>query len=628
MDVASVLSPQLRRLLSYARPYIFRLLFGVAMLAIVAFTEGLIALMVKPAVDQVLKPGISGNSVPLVTLPWSGRVLYLNSLLPASIHNVGTIFALSFLLIGAIRSLSEYFGNTQIQYVGHAAVTDLRNAVYSRVILQPIGFFQTHSTGRLISAAINDVERTRVALSEYLADLFQKSFTFLAFVFVLLLLNWKMALGAAVLLPLVLLPVNKFGRKIRRSAENSQTRLADLSQILQETTSGNRIVKAFNMEEFEIHRFAEVARRLLKEFMRWVRAAAITSPLMDLLGALIIPLLLLYARGLIAHHQMTEGQFFAFLYAMFSAYGPVKRMGYVYQQFQAAQGASRQIFALLDLPVEVADAPGARALERFDGGVAFEKVCFAYDSAPILRDISFTARKGEVIALVGTSGAGKTTLVNLIPRFHDVTSGSIRFDGGDIRELSLRSLRGQIAMVTQENILFHDTVWNNICYGRTEASEEQVHAAARAALAADFIAELPEGYYTVIGERGQRLSGGQRQRIAIARAILKNSPILILDEATSELDAESERLVQQALANLMTGRTSFIIAHRLATIRRADRILVLDGGCIKESGTHADLLARGGIYARLCELQFADDETISNPPAEAGDGLTEPSTAT
>jgi subfamily B ATP-binding cassette protein MsbA len=627
MDVPSVISPQLRRLLSYVRPYLFRLLIGVVLLAIVAFTEGLVALMVKPAFDQVLKPGVFGSSVPLVTLPWSGRVIYLNNFFPASIHNVGTIFALAFLFIGAVRSLAEYLGATQIQYVGHAAVTDLRNAVFSRIILQPIGFFQKNSTGRLISAAINDVERTRVALSEYLADLFQKSFTFLAFVSVLLLLNWKMALGAAVLLPLVLLPVNKFGRKIRRSAENTQIRLADLSQILQETTSGNRIVKAFGMEDFEIHKFAQIARRLLKESMRWVRAAAITSPLMDLLGALIIPLLLLYARGLISHHQMTEGQFLAFMYAMFSAYGPVKRMGYVYQQFQAAQGASLQIFSFLDLPVEVADAPGSHSLGRFAGEIVFENVAFAYESAPILREISFTARKGEVIALVGTSGAGKTTLVNLIPRFHDVTSGSLRLDGRDVRDISLRSLRSQIAMVTQENILFHDTVWNNICYGQSNVTEEQVHAAARAALAADFIAELPQGYFTMIGERGQRLSGGQRQRIAIARAILKDSPILILDEATSELDAESERLVQQALANLMTGRTSFVIAHRLSTIRRADRILVLDGGLIRESGSHADLLARGGLYARLCDLQFADDETLA-PSPDQRNGLTEPSTAT
>ena len=609
--MASVLSPQLRRLLSYVRPYIARMSLGAALLAFVAMTEGLTALMIIPAVDRVLNPNVFGSSLPLTKNPFTGKYIYLNEFFPPSIHNVWTIFAITLVILFVTKALAEYLGVTQIQYVGHAAVTDLRNAVYAKVLRQPVGFFQENSTGRLSSTVINDVERTRPALSEYLSDLFQKGSTLLVLVAVLLHLNWKMALSAGVLLPLIVLPVNKFGRKIRRSAENSQTRLGDLSQILQETVSGNRIVKAFGMEDFEIHNFRSAARRLLKENMRWVRAAVITPPLMDLLGAVVIPLLLLYARDQIKHGVLTEGQFFAFLYAMFNAYMPVKRMGYVYQQFQAAQGASTQVFAFLDLGEEVTDAPGARTLEKFAGEIEFDSVGFAYDSTPVLRSITFRAHKGEVIALVGTSGAGKTTLVNLLPRFHDVTSGAVRVDGVDLRELSLRSLRSQIAMVTQENILFHDTVWNNICYGQTNVSEEQVVAAAQAALAHDFVRELPQGYYTLIGERGQRLSGGQRQRIAIARAILKDSPILILDEATSELDSESERFVQEALSNLLVGRTAFVIAHRLATIRRADRILVLEDGQIQESGTHTDLLARCGIYARLYELQFADDESLA-----------------
>ncbi|MFZ1205579.1 MAG: ABC transporter ATP-binding protein [Candidatus Acidiferrales bacterium] len=603
---------EIRRLLRYLRPYTTLLALGILLIAVMGVAELIVALAIKPALDVILNPHSTVQKLALFTIPGTQYVVNLNAFVPHRIHHVWSVFAVSLLFLFFIKGLAEYFGSTLIQYVGLAGITDLRNTVYSKIVQQPVGFFQHNPVGRVMSAVISDIEQMRAAFSDWMAELFRQIFSLIAYVLVLLVIDWRMAVGAAVLIPLVVWPTGKLGKRIRRSSEKSRARLADLSQILQETISGNRVVKAFGMEGFEIRKFREAGRNLLRENMRWIRAFAATSPLMDLLGAVVISLVLLFARGEIKAGRMTIGAFGAFTFALFKAYEPIKRIGTVYQLFLQAIGISTQVFAFVDRPEELIDEPSAKVLPPLTKSVEFDRASFSYDSGPlILRNIDLKVPAGALVAIVGSSGAGKTTLVNLLPRFYAATSGAVRIDGHDIREVTLRSLREQMAIVTQETILFNDTVRNNLCYGRPEMPDAKIIAAAQAALAHDFIQQMPQGYQTMIGDRGQRLSGGQRQRLAIARALLKDAPILILDEATSELDSESEMQVQGALNNLMTGRTVFVIAHRLSTIRRADMIAVLEDGAIRERGTHDELLARGGLYARLYEMQFRDAEPVS-----------------
>jgi len=600
---------QVQRLLAFLKPYSFRFLVAILLMALVGACEALTALLIKPVFDRVLAPGTDAGKIVLFQWPFGGRAIYLQSFFPSSIHNAWTIVAFAIVSVTLIKGISEFLATYFINFIGHSVVRDLRNLLYSKIIQQSMAFFTRTSTGRLMSAVTSDIEKIQYAVSQTAADLLKQSFALVGLLGVLFYMDWRLALGSLILVPLVVLPSHNIGRYIRISSRSSQDKMAELNNVLQETFSGIRIVKAFGMELSEVEKFKAATRRLLRVSLRWVRAQAATSPIMEVLGAITVAGILLYARTEISLHVQTTGGFVAFLFALIKTYEPIKRLTGVHNAYSQALGASEQVFHYLDLHPDIHDEPGAITLPRFEHQIEFQDVDFDYEEAlPLLRSINLRIRNGEVVAIVGSSGAGKTTLASLIPRFFDVTRGRVLIDGHDVRGVKLNSLRAQIGIVTQETILFNDTVYNNICYGRQHAGEKAAREAARAALAEEFILEMPDGYQTVIGERGQRLSGGQRQRIAIARALLKNPPILILDEATSELDTESELLVQRALANLMRGRTVLVIAHRLSTVRRAERIIVLDHGTITEVGSHEDLISRGGMYQKLHELQFVDAE--------------------
>jgi subfamily B ATP-binding cassette protein MsbA len=611
---------QLVRLLRYVRPYFPQLIVSVILMAGVGLLDGFRVLLIGPVLDRVLNPASQSANIVLFRLPGSHKAVYLQQFVPQHFHNAWTIVAFALVMSTFLKGVFDYVGTYLTNYAGYGGITDLRVHLYESVLRRSAAFFSRHSTATLLSTIINDVERVQYAMSSVLAEFLQQIFTFMATICVVIVLGGKLALVLLVFVPFVILSAGKIGSKVRRTTRRGQDKLAEVQNILHETITGNRIVKAFGMERWESMRFRAASSRLFKANLRSVRAQAVSSPLMDLIGAIAIAMLLLLGRDRINHGVFTTGQFVAFIIAVFKLYDPVRKFALFNNNFQQALGASQEVFKFMDAEDDVKDSPAAKPMKPFHDSIRFEHVNFGYDEAgsngdgagerrEVLHDINLQVRRGEVLAIVGSSGAGKSTLVHLIPRFFDVITGRILIDGRDIREISLASLRSQIGIVTQDTILFNDTVRNNIAYGQPHIADAQVVVAAKAAMAHDFIMGMPDGYNSMIGERGLQISGGERQRLAIARAIFKNAPILILDEATSALDAESEALVQSALHNLMLGRTVFVIAHRLSTVRRADRIIVLENGAIADSGTHDDLLGRLGTYRRLYDLQFLDLDT-------------------
>jgi subfamily B ATP-binding cassette protein MsbA len=604
---------QVIRLVRYVLPFLLQLLPGIFLLAAVGFLEAFRLVLLKPVLDRVLVPSTGSENIILFTMPQSGHPIYLQRFVPTHFHNAWTIVAYALVASTVLKGCFDYMGTYLVNHAGFGMITNLRNDLYDSVLRRSAAFFQKHTTGTLISTIINDIERVQYAMSSILAEFLQQFFSFLFTAALVIMLGKQLAWVLLLFIPVIVFSAIRIGRRVRSTTRTGQDQLADVQNILQETIAGNRIVKAFGMESWEIARFRTAAQRLFRANLRSVAAAAISSPLMDTFGAIAIALLLLLGREQIAHNQLTLGAFIAFVAAVLSMYNPVRKFAVFNNSFQQALGASSQLFKFMDTEDLVGEKPGAKPLPRFSTGIQFENVSFSYQadgegSREILHNINLEVRRGEILAIVGSSGAGKSTLVHLLPRFFDVSSGRILVDGHDVRDVTVSSLRSQIGIVTQDTVLFNDTVRNNIAYGQPHVAMKEVEGAARAALAHDFIQALPAGYDTVIGERGVRLSGGERQRLAIARALLKNAPVLILDEATSALDSESEALVQSALHNLMSGRTVLVIAHRLSTVRRADRIVVIENGTIADIGTHEDLMSKLGTYRRLYELQFASSD--------------------
>ena len=605
---------ELRRLFVYVRPYLGRMALAAVLLGIAGALMSAMIATVKPLVNEVLVPGMApeaaeparrGPDILEAVRSWLPRDAWASWVRANAFVQVPLLIVAIFL----VRGVFLYVGQYTMAKAGASVIRDLRTALYGSIAYQSLRFFQAHPTGTILSRVLNDVQQVQRILTSVLSD-FVRVTVMVPFLLVLVLVHdWRMSVFALVALPALAWPMIRLGRRLRRASTRSQESLAEAASLLAESVGGAKIVQGFGMEAFEIARLRAALDRLLRADLKAARATALAPAVMELLGAVAGALLFATAGVRIARGTLDGGDFLVILTGLGMLYMSVRRLNTLNVELQHALAAATRIFRMMDREREVRDAPGARVLPRFSDHIRFESVTFAYEDERVLDGIDLTVDSGEVVALVGASGSGKSTLANLLPRFWDPTAGRVLIDGHDLREVTLASLRAQIGLVTQETVLFDDTVRANIAYGRSDVPLERIVEAARAAHAHEFVTRLPQGYDTRLGERASRLSMGQRQRITIARALLKDPPILVLDEATSALDAESEALVQDALERLMVGRTSVVIAHRLSTVRRADRIVVLEAGRIVEQGRHAELLARGGVYARLHELQFRDAES-------------------
>jgi ATP-binding cassette, subfamily B, bacterial MsbA len=568
-----------RWLLPYVRPHWTWLLVGSALALVVSAMDGAIAWLVKPAMDEIF---IRRDLSMLKLLPLLVVVVYL------------------------VKGAGRYGQSYMMAAVGERVIAAIRRDLYGHIQAMPLAFFHARHSADLLSRIVVDASRLARLSSEVLVMAFRQIATVVALVVVMFTQEWRLTLLALIAFPLVGLTVRGMGDRLYQINRRTQEQIAALTELLQEALAGTKIVKAFGREAHERGRFDEINRRLLELSLRDHRVDELAEPLMEVLAAVGVMAILWYGGYRVVQGQMTAGTLFSFVTATLMVYGPVRKLSRMANLYQQTTPSADRIFEVLSLEPAVADAPGARVLPAFRDRIEFEHVWFQYaDGEMVLKDICLVVPRGEVVAFVGMSGAGKSTLTDLIPRFHDVTQGRILIDGMDVRECTQASLRAQMAIVTQETFLFHDTIEANITYGKAGATREEIEVAARAAYAHDFVVGFPEGYRTLVGERGVKVSGGQRQRIALARAFLKDPAVLILDEATSDLDAESEFMVQQALADLTKGRTVFLIAHRLSTVRLAHRIAVFQGGRIVEAGRHDELLAKDGLYRRLHTLQFS-----------------------
>ncbi len=567
-------------LIGLVKQYRMRLVLGMLCMLLMAASTAASAWMIKPILDDIF---VNKNKLMLKILPLAVIAIYI------------------------FRGFSMYGQEYLMDYVGQNIIRKLRNMLYNQIMDLPITFFHKEKTGALMSRITYDVNIVKTMVSSAVAGAIRDSFTILFLTIVIFYRDWKMACFAFFILPLAFIPLIKFGRRVRKVSTGVQENMADLSTFLHETFAGNKIVKAFGMETFEKNRFAEKTLRIFNIELKNVIAKSLSSPVMEFLGGIGISFIIWYGGYQVINGTSTPGTFFSFMAAVIMLYDPVKKLTRINNAVQEGMAAANRIFDVIEKKSDIKEISNPVSIKKGPHSVSFANVSFGYDRDLVLSNISLNVEPGKVLALVGMSGGGKTTLVNLIPRFFDITKGSIKIDAINIKDATISSLREQIAVVTQEPILFNDTIRNNIAYGNPDASNAEILAAAKAAYAYDFIQQFPEQFDTITGELGARLSGGEKQRLCIARALLKNAPILILDEATSALDTESEMLVQKALKNLMEGRTTFVIAHRLSTISHADSIAVIVGGNIIEQGTHHELIKKNGEYKKLYDMQFNTD---------------------